>query len=108
MAPTETGFAPHRLPGPPKYPMFDETGHLLRPGQAGGEFNPIKFSEMAGQKKANQFDLAAGNRYDMSQNEIIRYNIEKLGGITSTLDSKLTKLTGRNAGNFAKKRAQKY
>lgn len=43
---------------------------------------------MASEMKSNKFDYAAGNRYQMSQNEIIRYNIEKLGGITSTLDRK--------------------
>lgn len=66
MAPTENGFMPHRLPGPPTYPTFDETGHMIKPGERGGQFNPIKFAEMAGQHKSNQFDLAAGNRYQMS------------------------------------------
>lgn len=88
MAPTDTGFMPQKLPGPASYPVFNENGQLVKPGEGGGQFNPIKYSDMASQMKNNTFDYAAGNRYQMSQNEIIRYNIEKLGGITSTLDSK--------------------
>jgi len=36
MAPTDAGFMPQKLPGPVSYPVFNENGQLVKPGEAGG------------------------------------------------------------------------
>lgn len=88
MAHTENGYQPQRLPEPPSYPVFDENGRLIKAGDRGGQYNPIKYADMNTQMNNNQFDYGGGGRYQLSQNEIIRFNIEKLGGLNTTIDSK--------------------
>lgn len=88
MAPTNQGMQQQRMPEPPSYPVFDESGRLVRAGERGGQYNPIKYADLNKKMQNNEFNYGGGNRYQMSQNEIIKYNIEKLGGLSTTLDSK--------------------
>lgn len=78
---------PQKFPQPPSYPIFDETGRLLRPGDRGGQYNPIKHTQ---EVKSNEFNVGGGLYHQVKNNEIIRMNIEKLGGLESTLDSNKT------------------
>lgn len=78
---------PQKFPQPPSYPIFDETGKLLRPGDRGGQYNPLKhMNEM----KNNEFNIGGGLHHQIKNNEIVRLNIEKLGGLESTIDSNLS------------------
>lgn len=75
---------PQKFPQPPNYPIFDEAGKLLRPGDRGGQYNPLKHTQ---EMKNNEFNVGGGLYHQIKNNEIIRMNIEKLGGLESTLDS---------------------
>ena len=100
MHPGFDGRNPQKLPEKPSYPIFDETGKLVRPGDRGGQYNPLK---KANELRDLEFDQARLYK-QIQNNEIIRYNIEKLGGLETTLDSKKKKKSMKNfLENFSKK-----
>ena len=74
------------MPKAPNYPIFDETGKLVTPGTQGGQFNPLKHANYLG---GAEFNSGGRMMQQLKSNELIRYNIEKLGGLESTLDSKI-------------------
>lgn len=67
-------------------PVFDEHGKLLLPGNNGGQYDTMRKMEMHYNRP--EFN-AGGIQYKrMQDQEVIRMNIEKLGGFEPTLESK--------------------
>ena len=67
-------------------PIFDEFGALIQPGRDGGEYDPLRDFENI---KKNQFNPAGQMSNTLQNQDIIRYNIEQLGGLQPTINSTL-------------------
>ena len=65
-------------------PIFDSRGNLRAPGKPGQEYQNFKNSQM---EMGTDYNGMGKVYNDLQNQEIIRYNIERLGGLESTVDS---------------------